>query len=450
MRVPGRRFDRDGTELARVVTPDASHDQRLAAVGQRQRDVLAHLPAVDRRRRLADPDAGLAGTGGVHFAEQRQRVRGVVDRPHDQRQRRPARVERERSNARRAQLRHPGQTRRLGGEAGRQRHPVGGRGAADGAQVQVGRQHGVQPVRHRVAKARHHHRQRHRQGEACHHAGHRRARGMALVACAPPGQQHQRSLLRQRPRQQQLHDGRHQHHATGQQCGHRAIGGQRQPGHWWQQGQHAGAADQRQTGQRVRAAGAGRRQALQRHRRGQPFGRPRRPPGAQHRRGGTQRTVQQRRHECDLQVRRDAGEVAAAEVAAECTQRDRRQRRTGEQPDHAAQRADDRRLGEHQCAPVARSEAENAEQCKGRRALRDRQREHRVDEKATDQQRHQRQHAQVDAIGARQVGHALQRVVGLRDTHARWPRLAALPGVGSHAGGQPQVDAVDARTEIEA
>ena len=61
-----------------------------------------------------------------------------------------------------------------------------------GAQIEVGRQHAVEPDRHRVAKARDHHGQRHRQRQARHHAGHRSAGGVALVARAFAGQQHQR------------------------------------------------------------------------------------------------------------------------------------------------------------------------------------------------------------------------------------------------------------------
>jgi hypothetical protein len=64
-----------------------------------------------------------------------------------------------------------------------------------------------------------------------------------------------------------------------------------------------------------------------------------------------------------------------------------------------------------------RGEAQHAQQRKLLRAPRHAERQHRKHQERTGEQRHQRQHRQVDAVGARQVADALRRVARLAGRH---------------------------------
>jgi hypothetical protein len=147
------------------------------------------------------------------------------------------------------------------------------------------------------------------------------------------------------------------------------------------------------------------------------------------------------RRRAPLQLRRDAGKVAAAQVAAQHLQRQRRQRRAQRDAGDAADRAEQHCFGQHQRAPLARRQAQHAEQRELLRAARHAQRQHREHQEAAGEQRDQRQHSEVDAVGARQVAHALGRVPGLGCGDAGRQPQAAQPGFTVGAGRQPHVDA---------
>ena len=70
---------------------------------------------------------------------------------------------------------------------------------------------------------------------------------------------------------------------------------------------------------------------------------------------------------------------------------------------------------------------EHAEQRELLRPPRDAEREHRIHQEGAGEQRHQRQHREVDAVGARQAVHAL-RVLDRLDVHHARPAAAANAG----------------------
>jgi hypothetical protein len=121
-----------------------------------------------------------------------------------------------------------------------------GAGAHGRAHVQIRRQHHVQPVRHRVAKAGHHHREGHRQAQrgddaADGHRGtaraHRRARSTASIGSSRRDTHGASRLYSQADQPGQGRDAAHQQQPD------RHIGGQRNARH--RRGlcqQHAGSA----------------------------------------------------------------------------------------------------------------------------------------------------------------------------------------------------------------
>ena len=76
----------------------------------------------------------------------------------------------------------------------------------------------------------------------------------------------------------------------------------------------------------------------------------------------------------------------------------------------AAHQAEHHRFGQHQPQPLARGEAQHAEQRELLRAPRDAERQHRKHQEGAGEQRHQRQHREVDAVGAREVDPRCARV----------------------------------------
>ena len=79
----------------------------------------------------------------------------------------------------------------------------------------------------------------------------------------------------------------------------------------------------------------------------------------------------------------------------------------------------------------------------------DRLRLQRVHEEGAGEQRDQRQHVQVHAVGARQVGNACAGRVGRLQRHAGRQRKLGCQRLGACAGGQLQVDAGDAPEPVE-
>ena len=170
------------------------------------------------------------------------------------------------------------------------------------------------------------------------------------------------------------------------------------------------------------------------------LGRARRQPAADQRRGDAEGAVHQRAAEIESQRRREAAEVAAAEVAAEQAQGHRGERGAEGQAENAAGQAEQRRLAEDEREPAARRQAEHAEQGELLLPLGDREREDREHQERAGEHRHQREHGEVDAIGAGDVGEPLHRLARRGGAHAgRQDELADHPfAIG--AGRQPQVD----------
>ena len=198
-------------------------------------------------------------------------------------------------------------------------------------------------------------------------------------------------------------------------------------------------------GRLVRRAG----QPLQALRGREAPGRARRQPAADQRGGDAERAVHQRRDRAELQLGRHAGEVAAAEVAAEQSQRERGERGADGEAGRAADRAEQRGFDQHEAQPLARAQPEHAEQRELRLALRDRQRQDREHQERAGEEGDQREHRQVHAVGARHVRDALRGFVGIGGAHAGRQRELAQHRRAVRAAHQPDVDAMQAAEPAE-
>ena len=224
------RVDHDRAVLARVVAPDAAHEHRRArAVGQRQRQRRPGRGAVEIDDRLADVGGDRARAAPpTQLAGERQAA--APDRRRARDQRRPtAGADRARcATTRCASARTTPASAAASGRRRRQRRDVAAARADAGADVEVGGQDDVEPARHRIAKARHHHRQRDRQGEAGDDAGDGDRRAGALVARALDGEQgERRGAARRTPASSEADAARNAGDAADQQQRDRAVGGER-------------------------------------------------------------------------------------------------------------------------------------------------------------------------------------------------------------------------------
>ena len=142
-------------------------------------------------------------------------------------------------------------------------------------------------------------------------------------------------------------------------------------------------------------------------------------------------------------------ERAAAEVAAEHAQRGGRERRAEQQAEQGTERTVQRRLGEQQPLDLAARQAEDAQESELRAPRRHALRLQRVHQERAGEQRHEREHVEVDAVGARQVRHARAGFVGALDEHAG----GQLPRRGERArvrrAAQLQVDAREPAEAVE-
>ena len=297
------------------------------------------------------------------------------------------------------------------------------RQADGGADVEVGGQDDVEPARHRIAKARHHHRQRDRQGQARDDAGDGDRRARALMARALDGEEGEGAARLGHAGKREADAAGHAGDAADQQQRDRAVGGERNLEHRRQGREHRAEREQGDADEARRARRRRHAEALERLRRRDALRRSRRQPAADERGDDAEQAVADGARGIEAQRRRDAGEVAAAEVAAEEPQGDRCERGTEGEAEHAADGAEQRRLGEDEAEPLPRRQAEDGEQRERLDALRDREGEDREDQERAGEHRHQREHGEVDAVGARDV----------RDPVARFARRG-----GAHAGRQLQ------------
>ncbi len=150
-----------------------------------------------------------------------------------------------------------------------------------------------------------------------------------------------------------------------------------------------------------------------------------------------------------LQFGSSAAEEAAAQVAAEHVEGQARDGGPEQQAERAAGHAEDRRLDHQQPLQLAGRDSRHPQE-RQLRAARDRrlrlQREH---EEAAGEQRHQRQHVQVDAIGARQVRHPCRFRVGARDRHAGRQLQRPRQAVDRRSRGELHVDARQLAEPVE-
>ena len=175
----------------------------------------------------------------------------------------------------------------------------------------------------------------------------------------------------------------------------------------------------------------------------------RRLPATGQRGGQPESAIDQRRAARPLQRRRRSPQHPAAQITAEHLQREHRQPRAQRQPQSGADDAQQRRLGQHQHQPLAGVHAQHPEQRQLRHPLGHRQRLHRKHQERAREQRHQREHGEVDAVGAREVGHALRRFVRRRGAHGVRQCQRAQHRLAVGARLQPQVDPAQLPEPVE-
>ena len=115
-----------------------------------------------------------------------------------------------------------------------------------------------------------------------------------------------------------------------------------------------------------------------------------------------------------MQRGRNAGEYPAAQITRQPTQYECRQACTDHEAAHTADQTQNRGFGQHQAQALIGCEAQHPEQRKLWHALRHGQRKNGKHQERAGEQGHQGQYAEVDAVGLRQIGHALLAFTGLR------------------------------------
>ncbi len=112
----------------------------------------------------------------------------------------------------------------------------------------------------------------------------------------------------------------------------------------------------------------------------------------------TQAEENRQRNRSQRQRRCDAAKVSGAEVGPDDPNRDLREDESAGQSERAADDADDRAFEHEQARQFTARHAENTQQRQLRAAANDRERLCRKDQQAAGEQRHQRQHVQIDAV----------------------------------------------------
>ena len=324
----------------RIVAPDTSDKERPALGLTVRRQGLEGCRK--RRKQCADAgtvqiDHGLTDVNANGAARHRKRltdhgkiVPGVTQLTRHQRHCRSVRTEQQQDQTLCLQALHTGQLASGLNKFGVEVNRIASAQIAGTAQVQIGRQHLVQPVNHGTTKARHHHRKSHCQTERSDHCAdcHRRA----LAHTPRPFDRKQRQCVAAQPRRQLIEQDTDQPgqscDAAQQQQTDRQVGRQWQVKDRWSACQQ-GAADEQQDAEPVTALRHQvRAQTFERQGRCQALCLARRPPATKQRDEGAQAAVEQGCRKVPLQCRRCTGKVAASEVAAQQTQRERRQRAT--------------------------------------------------------------------------------------------------------------------------
>ena len=238
------------------------------------------------------------------------------------------------------------------------------------------------------------------------------------MAGAFDGQQRQRAARLGDRREQQPDATRHAGDAADEQAGDRDVGRERHAADRRQQRERHAEREHGDADRERMPLRRSDRESLQGLRRRDALGAARRQPAADERGDDAERTVERRAGEVEAQRRSHAGEIAAAEVAAEEAQCRRREPGAEGQAEQRADRAEQRRFGQDEAEPLSRRKAEDGEQGELLLALRDREREDREDQESAGEHRHERQHGEIHAVGARHVRDPLARLVAGRHAHA--------------------------------
>ena len=229
--------------LARIVAEDAGDGEGVALAEERQLDLHARREAVDVLHRLANPDR-VRGRRR-HLLHDRERALRPV--PRDQHERWALRIE---DDAAAAKQVHSGYARNRAHPVDESRLEESRVAGVRGAEVQLGRQHGGEPLVHRLPEGRDHDRHRRHEREA------RDDRGEAHC-----GLSRRRAQLSQRQRQtraawqrQEIENGaghaRHERDRADQQAGDGGVAEKRQAIHRWKECEQRAADEQGETRQR--------------------------------------------------------------------------------------------------------------------------------------------------------------------------------------------------------
>ena len=123
-----------------------------------------------------------------------------------------------------------------------------------------------------------------------------------------------------------------------------------------------------------------------------------------------------------MQGRLHACKKASTQITAQHVQGQPGQQTAQSDTGNAAQQTQHQRLQQHQRHALARRGTQHGQQRKLRRALGHAEGQHRKHQKRPGEQSDQRQHREVDPVGARHLAHALLVIAGLLNQHL------ALPG----------------------
>ena len=423
--------DDDAAVLTGIVAPDTRHEegdrllrlrdhgagpigQPLAGsctmqVNHGLADVHRHHLCAARSQvrwgdRVADQRQGLTGPSGA---------RGVQG-PGQQHHGRQGRVDLQTGGSQWVNPRDPGQGRHLAHQGRRQDVAFTHTGVA-GTDVQLGWKNAIEPRGHRVTEAGDHDRQGDRQGQTGDHAAGGHRGGFPLATRTLQGQHRNRTAGEHRRQSvEQDTDAQWQRgNPTDQQQTDRHIGPQRDAGHGRQQRQQHRAGDHGQ-GRQVPARSGHRRrsEALEGQCRRHALAAPRRPPATRDRCNHAQAAEQQGIPGVPLQSWADAVKVAAAQIAPQQPEGQRRQACAQGHAQGTAEQAEQGRFGQHQAQAVLPGQPEHTQQGQLLLTPCHRQGHDRKNEKGPREQRHQRQHAQVDPVGAREVAGAFVAIVG--------------------------------------
>jgi hypothetical protein len=177
----------------------------------------------------------------------------------------------------------------------------------------------------------------------------------------------------------------------------------------------------------------------------------RRSEAGEHRDQHAQTEENRQRNRCQRQRRCDAAKVSGAEVGSDNLNRDLRENESTGQSQRAADDADDRAFEHEQARQFTARHAENTQQSQLRAATHHSERLRRKDQQAAGEQRHQRQHVQIDTVRTGQAfagGDARFRALD-REAGGQLRLDAHAHGFDVDAGPKSQVDASNAAQPIE-